>query len=134
MAVRAPNVQGEPNLPQQYYFRFATGLRASRYGCASLGDKNMVNTGVLAIYLLPKMVQKGAAKRCNLDIRRSTAVCGDLCAKSALVVFRLARGFAISHFHPRWRFLAHQPQLLSAKLGEFALRYLRSHPAKLGAV
>ena len=51
---RALDVQVESNLPQQF--------------CASFGNKYAVNTGVLAKYLLPKMVQKGAAKRCNLDI------------------------------------------------------------------
>ena len=60
MSIRAPNVQGASNLPQHF--------------CASLGDKYAVNTGVFAKYLLAKMVQKGAAKRCNLDIRRSILV------------------------------------------------------------
>ncbi|KAF0114500.1 MAG: hypothetical protein FD128_963, partial [Hyphomonadaceae bacterium] len=38
---------------------------------ASFGDKYAVNTGVLAKYLLLKLVQKGAANRCNLNVRRS---------------------------------------------------------------
>ncbi|KAF0184324.1 MAG: peptidase M23 [Hyphomonadaceae bacterium] len=52
--------------------------------CASSGGKYAVNTGVFAKYLLPKLVQKGAAKRCNLDIGRSSQLAGKVSALLAL--------------------------------------------------